>query len=155
MQGTRNQQAQEIIDLRHDDVQGRVRVTFPDKHVQIIAVENAVRACGAFAKATEFGVQFDDLLQKLATWSASRQTEIAESFLTARDGGLLFLVVLKSPGYSVAFEDQLTELDVAVANDPGFDLIRLGVLAIPPCSKEELPSFLGSETQIRLWKDGN
>jgi len=146
---------QEIIDLRFDDEAGQIRVHFPDKHIQVMAVEAAVRACGAFRDQIEFANQFDDLLGHLAKWSRTHQPHVAESFLTTRDGGLLFLVIWSQAGFDGNLEDELTDLDVGVANNHAYGLVRMSVLGLPPCSKDSLSSFLSQDTQIRLWKNGD
>ncbi|MBS0264370.1 MAG: hypothetical protein JSS02_20705 [Planctomycetes bacterium] len=146
---------QVIIDLRFDNNAGRVRVVFPDKHLQVMAVEAAVRACGVYRDQIQFGVQFDELLGRLAAWSEARQSDLAETYLTTRNGGLLFLAVWSKAGYVVECEDALTELDMGIANEGSFDLIRLSVLGVPPCSKEGLCSLLSPHTQIRIWKNGD
>jgi len=146
--------SQEIIDLHCENEKGQVRVIFPDRHIQVMAVEAAVRACGAYTKQAEFGLQFEELLQSLLIWCRERKSDISDSFITTRDGGLLFLAMKSGTGYNVSLEDALTELDTAIANDERYSLIRLSVLALPPCSKDELSSFLCREAQFRLWKNG-
>lgn len=139
-----------IIDLHFENEGGKVRVTLPDKHVMFLAVEAAVRACGAFQRQIEFNDQFSLLLDRIGRWIKESDNRIGEAFVTTRDGGLLFLVVQKQAGYDPGFEDKLTELDSEIANDADFGLIRFGVLSIPPSQPEAVASFLSRETRLRF-----
>lgn len=107
-----------------------------------ITVDEAIAACRASTNIREFKRQFNQLLQKLGHWIGNHQKKIRFAFLTVRDQGLLFLVVRKETKYDREFEDELTELDVAVAHDTSFDLIHLSVLALPNVEREACTAFL-------------
>jgi len=130
------------LDCRQRD--GTVVVTPADQDRFALTVEEAVKACRAYEQASAFRHQFQILLRMLADWIGQHRDQVAEAYVTVRDAGLLFLVVKKVPQYDDALEDQLTELDLAVAQDPNLDLIRLSVLAVPPASQEAIDSFLAS-----------
>jgi len=90
----------------------------------------------------EFETQLAALRRELEKWTAARADVIAEAFLVLKGDYFQFLVVMKGKAYDGALEDALTELDMAVAQNPGYDLIRLSVLAIPAFGEDVIRSFL-------------
>ena len=89
------------------------------------------------------------LLQGLAEWIHTRVDMLSDAYLTVRDAGLLFVVVRKIRRYDSDFEDKLTDLDVEVANNPDYNLIKMDVLALPNSSDESIKSFV-SNTSFRF-----
>lgn len=90
----------------------------------------------------EFARQLAELKRDLKHWIATRGGSIADAYLVLRGDHFQFLVVMKGKAYDRALEDALTELDMAVAQNPDYDLIRLSVLAIPAFGEEVIRSFL-------------
>jgi hypothetical protein len=143
-----------IIELHCEDREGRVRVVLPDRHVMVMPIEAAVQACGAFKDQIVFSGQFQLLLDRLAGWIQQRRPIIESAYLTVRDAGLLFVVVRKDHSYDSAFEDQLTDLDLEIANDPDYSLIRLNVLTLPCVSQESVRSFLAAGNTFKYQTNG-
>jgi hypothetical protein len=131
-----------VIELHCQDRDGVVRVVPDDQDQMLLSVRDAIEACRAFDDQLRFGRQFDQLLQRLGEWVRERQASVRSAYLTARDFGLLFLLVRRGGQYDEALEESLTDLDLEVANDPDYSLIRLDVLAVPEVSAESLRSFL-------------
>lgn len=92
--------------------------------------------------------QFNLLLERLANWIEARKEKILRGILTLRDGKLLFLVIQETPEYDEDFEDDLSALDVEIANDADLNLIGMDVLALPPASQEGLQSFVNEGCKI-------
>ena len=143
-----------VIELHFEDRDGKVRVVLPDSHVMAMSVETAVHACGAFKNQIIFKDQFDMLLKVLGEWLDDHKAKIKEAHLTVRDSGLLFLVVAKCAEFDSDLEDELTNLDIEIANDNDYDLIDLNVLAIPPANDEAVTSFISKKLAIRYRLDG-
>lgn len=78
----------------------------------------------------------------LKHWIATREDSIAEAYLVLKGDHFQFLVVMKGKAHDSALEDALTDLDMAVAQNPDYDLIRLSVLAIPAFGEDVVRSFL-------------
>ncbi len=131
-----------ILRLDYQEPGGTVLVVPADQDRFALTVEEAVKACRAYERAATFQRQFKILLRMLADWIREHRANVGEAYVTVRDAGLLFLVVKQSAAYDDTFEDELTQLDLAVAQDPNLDLIRLSVLAVPPASQEGVESFL-------------
>jgi hypothetical protein len=131
-----------VTQLRFEDKDGLVVVTPEDEDRFSITVEAAIRACQVDQKDAIFRFQFKRMLNQLAAWLTARSEHVAKAFVSVREVGLLFLVVRKARNNDAFFEDDLTDLDLQIAQDPDLDLIRLSVLAIPCSPDEAVESFL-------------
>ncbi len=103
------------------------------------------RAIGILRRVKEadlWGRQFNFLLSRLADWLRSRQDRISSAILTLQENSLAFIVVRRQAKYDEQFQDDLAELDFAVANDPDLNLIDLKTLALPNVTGEAVRSFL-------------
>jgi hypothetical protein len=96
----------------------------------------------------KFAIQFELLLTLLARWIKGR-VDIRDAFVTIRDSALLFIVVRAECEYDEQFEDELSRLDIEIANDVDLDLIGMDVLALPPVSADALESFLNKDFTAR------
>lgn len=122
----------EPIRLHYEDRTRQVVVTAKeDKGRFVTTVEAAIEACAARQNAAEFCSQFQELLRHLDEWIKTHRKKISKAFVTVRDTGLLFLILQHSPEYDRALEDELTELDVEIAQDVCYSLLNLNVLALP------------------------
>ena len=93
-------------------------------------------------KIDAFESQLAALRLELEAWALHRAKVVDEAFLVLKGEHFLFLVVLKGTAYDGAFEDDLTELDIRVAQNPDYDLINLSVLALPAFAEDVIRSFL-------------
>lgn len=146
----------QIIELHCDDADGRVRVVPADKDIMAMSVETAIEACKAYKHQIVFKDQFDLLLHKLGDWASARAEKVATAYLTVRDAGLLFLVMLRGRRYDEQIENDLIDLDLDIANDHDFDLIQLSAHIVPSIDDDSLQSFLSRKLVIRFHlSDGN
>jgi hypothetical protein len=143
----------EFIELHFENQDGKVRVAPADRDMLVMSVNSAVEACRAYRDQIVFNDQFHLLLSRLGQWVRERAAKIANAFLTTRDDGILFLIVMKEKQFDGEFEEELTQLDIDIANDGDFALIRLSVHAVPNCTEDEFRSFLASKA-IRFNVDG-
>ena len=130
-----------IVELKFGD-ESHVVVTPEDQDRFALSVEDAIEACRAQEKRQQFQRQHDILIRQLSDWLHKHEENVDRAYVTTRDNGLLFLVVTRSIQMNPQLQDDLTELDLAIANDPCLDLIRLSVLAIPNASDSNVESFL-------------
>jgi hypothetical protein len=135
---------QPFIRLSHRDHDARVQVETEEEDRFVLTVGAAIQACKAFGEYEEFTRQFRKLQATLSSWVKDHAADVAEAYLTVRDAALLFLVVQSGEAFRQELEDSLTDLDLAVAQDEEFNLIRLQVLALPRASEESVRSFLVS-----------
>ena len=150
----RTTSAPAVIDLHFEDRDGRVKVVPPNRDIMVIPVEEAIAACRAFKDQIEFGDQFKLLLERLGDWILERKPFLREAFVVVRDQGLLFLVVMDGVSFDSPFEDELTDLDIEIANNDDYRLIRLDVLALPKCSGDSVNSFLASGKTFKYRLNG-
>ena len=138
-----------VIELHFADEGGQVRVVPPDRDIMAMPIEAAIEACRAFKRQIAFKDQFDLLLDRLAQWISERQEKLSRAYLTTRDAGLLFLVALEGGELDQEIEDDLTALDVDIANDDDYSLVSLSVLAIPSVDDESIQAFLSADLVLR------
>lgn len=137
--------------LEYSDEGGMVTVTPKDRDRFSIQLNRAIEILQRAAKAEQFRSQFSLLLRTLAEWLKSRD-DVQSAHVTLRDGSLLFLVMRKSADYDEAFEDELSDLDVAIANDTDLDLIRLNIMSLPCVSNDGLRSFLDPNLALTYFR---
>ena len=130
------------IHIGHNGLSGQVVVHSGDDTF-LLTVQEAVNACGAWSKMAEFQSQMKALLDHLGAWVRARSDSVRDAYFSVKlGGGLFFMVVTKGKNYDPDLEDQLTSLDIDVANAEEFNLLRLSVLAIPDSSADCVESFL-------------
>lgn len=109
----------------------------------LLTVQDAVNACGAWNKMAEFQSQMKELKARLEQWVSARETTVRDAFLSVKTGGgLFFMVVMNERKFDRDLEDDLTDLDVEIANAPEFNLLRMSVLALPNSPPDSVESFL-------------
>ncbi|MFO0970183.1 MAG: hypothetical protein U0793_31920 [Gemmataceae bacterium] len=90
----------------------------------------------------EFSKQSRKLLGRLQQWIEEHKADIAEAFMTVRHSAFLLLIVQNHEAFNQDLEDSLTDLDLSIAQDEDYNLIRLNVLALPKASRDSIDSFL-------------
>lgn len=138
------------IQLRMDDpTLGGVTVHRGDGDIISLGKELIARSAQIASKIVRFEPQLEALEKELSLWSSQRAEVIKEVFLVLKGDHFLFLVLLKGKQYDNALEDDLTDLDMKVAQDPDYDLIKLSVLALPAFADDVIHSFLPSHLKPR------
>ncbi len=133
-----------LLDEEWDVLQVKVKRKNRDQF--FLTLGEAVTALTAFDEYKhDFTNQIMDLLEELSNWVKAHKKSIRSAHLTIRrDGSILFVVMQKGIQFDAELSAELTEVDIAVANNPAFDLIKLDVLAIPKVSRESANAFLSS-----------
>ena len=129
------------LQLNWSDQDGMVTITPRDENRFAIKIRRAVELLQIGDKIDEFKQQFQLLHSILIHWGVERQ-DVSAAYLTMRDGSLAFVVIRNVTQYDEDFEDSLSDLDIAIANDADLDLIRLHTLSLPLVSEEAVASFL-------------
>ena len=142
--------ATNIIELHFENEGGHVRVVPPDRDIMAMPIEMAIEACRAFHNQIRFKDQFDLLVNRLATWIGERKNELAAAYLTLRDSGLLLLVVTRGKEFNTQIEEAITDLDLEIAQDDDYNLVRLGVHVLPLCDPELVQSFLSRQMALQF-----
>lgn len=122
-------------------------VVEPEDHDKLVMyVKEAILACRIYDEYKEvFENQLDHLKNELGKWIQDHNTKIDKAFLTLRDARFFFLVVMNQQTYDRQFEDDLTDLELAIACDPSCSKIALDVQALPLCEEENYISFCNTQ----------
>jgi hypothetical protein len=145
-----SQQASGIVQLNISNKDGLVTVTPSSQDRFNIKVDRAIEACVGAAHEDRFRQQLTLLFKRLASWLLERPSKFTTAFVTLRDGCLLFLVVTRHATYDGAFEDDLSALDIELANDPDLDLITIHTMAIPSVSEVALAGFVKKSVALEF-----
>lgn len=92
--------------------------------------------------ADQFEAQFSLLLAVFAEWIGEHEEKIKEAYVTMQGEILAFVVVQNSTECDEQFEDELTDLEFSIANDPDLNLISLNTMPLPPVTEDALRSFI-------------
>lgn len=124
----------------------QVVVTPHDMDRFMLSVQEAATACKVGHQAIRFGKQFEQkLLPRLAGWLRKHERRVRRGLLTTREGRLLFLVVRRQAECDLKLTDDLSDLDMEIAQDHEMSLISLDVLALPDVEDEVAESFIDSK----------
>jgi hypothetical protein len=137
-----------VVRLNWTQEDGVVIVTPHDEDRFLIKLGRAIQALQRADEAEKFRDQFDLLLRLLAEWLTDRN-DVADAYLTLRDGRFSFVVVRKDAKCDDAFEDELSELDQRLAKDVDLDLIKLDAISLPSVSEEARTSFLDPDFTLQ------
>lgn len=129
-----------------DEENGGTVVVRPNDRDQFcVEIEEAVKACRMIDTGYTFVTQVADLQEHLATWIKQRRNQIHAAYITFRaQGRLLFVVVQREVRRDAALAEAVVDLDIEIANDERFNLLRIDVLTLPRSSRDALGAFLSS-----------
>jgi hypothetical protein len=130
------------IHLGRDGQEGYVLAYGDGNEKFLLTVQEAIKACGAFSKMAQFQTQMKELTDHLSKWVNDRKATVRDAYLSVKGSGLFFMVVMAGKEFNPELEEELTTLDIEIANSEDFDLLRVDVLAIPDGPPECVDSFL-------------
>jgi hypothetical protein len=131
------------------DARGVV-VTPEDQDRFLLPVKVAVEGCRLVIEVRKLQEQFKLLLDRLAKWTKEHSDDIRRVHIGFRDSRWLFLVDRKTVRFNRQLEDELTALDIEIAQDNRFNLINLQVLSLPQPSPEAVESLLNPGFTLTL-----
>ncbi len=141
------------IVLRWEEGARSVSVNPKDQDHFTVTVEEAIKACKARDTFSSFQVLFKRLLIRLKMWTNEHSSKIKLAYLTVRDASLLFVVITKLVEYDRDLEDELTELDLEIANEVSLSSVRLNVLLLPPASPDSIAAFIAPQYLLTIFSD--
>jgi hypothetical protein len=118
--------------------------TNPNGSVTITPADENRFALRLFVDEMHFRKRLDMVLGHLGAWVLSHAGKLRSAWLTVRDRQFLFVVVRSQVEYDGAFEDELTDLELQVANDADMAEVPLATLALPKLDEGSLDCFLDS-----------
>lgn len=139
-QETKRRSVVPLIEGEHDDVQ----VIRLDGDRFVTTAQEAINFLSLAGRAVEFQRQLKELLDRLYDWVEERKERIASAYIAFGRDGLTLVIVQRAVAFDFTFEDQLTDLDLEVANEQLFRLIPFSTLLVPKVGDAVLKSFLSS-----------
>jgi hypothetical protein len=115
-----------------------------------IPVELAVRTFRPFEPLVAYLDQLGKVLGKLQGWLEAHQDAVDRAYLTTREDRLHFVVVRKAVRHDEALSSELTDLDLAIAQDENLRMIELHVLTVSPVSDDGLRAFFNPAESLEL-----
>lgn len=142
-----------VITLNWADEDGIITVTPEDESRFNIKLRRAIEMLQVADKVDQFQQQFKLLLEVIAKWASGR-SDIERAIVTLLNDHILFAVVRKTVEYDEDFEDALSALDLAIAQDVDMDLIRMHSIALPHSSEVAIRSFLHPNVALEFVHGG-
>lgn len=129
-----------LIEGEHDDVQ----VIRLDGDRFVTTAQEAINFLSLAGRAVAFQQQLKELLNRIYQWADDRKQKIAAAYIVFGGDGITVVVVQRGVRFDFAFEEELTDLDIEVANNEAFQLLPFSTLLVPKVSDTVLKSFLSS-----------
>ena len=129
-----------LIEGEHDDVQ----VIRLDGDRFVTTAQEAIDFLSLAGRAVEFQRQLRELLDRLYQWVDERKQLIGSAYIVFGGEGVTLVIVQRAVTFDFAFEEELTDLDIEVANENLFRLIPFSTLLVPKVGDTVLKSFLSS-----------
>ena len=120
-----------------------------------IQKDRAIEALRIANNTERFTSQFNLLLNTLGRWVKQHASGIRSAIVTLQDNSLMFVVVQSAISYDEILQDDLSEIDFAVAHDADLDLIKSRThSSAPSVDNEGAWLVLGSTngSQIPAWQ---
>ena len=138
-----------ILQLSWSNHDGQATVTPQNEDRYTIKVQKVIELLALGKKAENFELQFKLLLNTLGSWFNGRK-DLADAYLTSRDGIFSFIAIRSEMKYSESFEDEHADLDIHIANDSDLNLVKLNTMSLPPVSAETLDQFICDDFSFRF-----
>ncbi len=135
--------------LRYFRKDQKIVVEPEDKDRYMITMREAVAACGAYLEELKFREQFRVLLNRCGVWINKHEKQIADAYMTIQDGGVLFLVIQEGKVRDSSLSNNLSALDIEIANDDNLSLLDVSVLVLPKGTKADVSSFINHEFWLK------
>ncbi len=129
-----------LIEGEHDDVQ----VIRLDGDRFVTTAQEAIDFLSLAGRAVEFQRQLKELLDRLYQWVDERKQRIGSAYIVFGGDGVTLVIVQRAVTFDFPFEEELTDLDIVVANEQLFRLIPFNTLLVPKVGEAVLKSFLSS-----------
>jgi hypothetical protein len=139
----------EPVLLRYFRKDQKIVVEPEDEDRFVITMREAVAACGAYLEELKFREQFFVLLNQCGAWIDKHKKQIAHAYITIQDGGVLFLVIQKGKARDSSLSNDLSALDIEIANNDNLSLLDVSVLVLPKGTKADVNSFINHEFLLK------
>lgn len=146
--------ARHWLHLRPDGGIDDVCVTTSDGDRFMLSVDEAIASCRFGDQLRQFIEQVGGVTDRLDAWLLQHRGKIDRAYLHIGRDGLDFIAVQRGMAMDPEIQDSLTELDLEIAHNQAFDLIRMDVTALPYCSENASSSFVPREgTRVKKFRE--
>ena len=141
----------ELTALRENVIQlvqgsgGRVTVTDEDEDRFSLHIDDAVLACRSHHDAEKFRKQVHILLNRLHKWSVEHGDDIRGSVLVMQEMGFLLICITKQAPISAELDNDLTSLELEIANDSDIKQLPFSGQLLPPLSDDATRGFIPTD----------
>ncbi len=143
----------EPIRLRITGKNSQVVIEPEDRDLFVMFVQEAIEACKVYQDYKNiFEKQLEHLKDLLGRWASEHLTKLDGAFLTLLNGRFLFVVVTKQQAFDPALEDELSSLDINIAQDENCSQLNVDVQALPKCDKDAYMSFCNPKWTLEYQK---
>jgi hypothetical protein len=139
---------QEPIRLDFSDGGRPVVVCPADQDRFVTTSQQAAEACQQAYNLNEWRKQFHAMLFEVRQWAESCSAPVQVCFIAVREGLLVIFAVPTADSYDFRLADELTELDIRIANK--CPLCRCEVMQIPG-RPDQLSSFLDPTEALQVY----
>jgi hypothetical protein len=138
------------IQLRFD-CHDRIEVIAADQDRFYTTVSHAAHACRVVENQVLWARQFEEFLREIHNWCETQGATVASCFVTWGDGVINVIVVTRGGDYRFSFDDDITSLNVRLANI--HPECPAEVIQIPNGPPEMLRSFFAAEKALQVYGD--
>jgi hypothetical protein len=143
------------LQLNHEDASRIICVTPSDEDRFTIRVDQAIEILKEGIRRDDietkkFASQFRILLRSLGQWIEKNKSKVNRAYLTIREHTFSFVVIRTETKYDSAFEDAVSELDIAISDDADLRGLSLHSIALPDAAEDSIASFLHPEFKVLL-----
>lgn len=135
---------QNVLQLDYRDENGIITVTPRNQDRFCIKIDKAIAALEGSQRTDRIRKQLNLLLNKIAGWLVT-QPKVAHAYLTYRDHRHLFVAIKDTPAYDSDFEDDISDLDLAIARDVDLDMLKVDCMSLPTANPDALASFFNED----------
>jgi hypothetical protein len=128
--------------LYHDDATDGFVVNTKDGDRFVLSFDEMVGACKISENRKEFFSQFKDVFELLNSWLNRNADKIDRAYLSFPGDGIDFTVVQRSKALDRDLDESLIHLDIEIAANEKFHLVRLQILVLPMTSEESVLAFV-------------
>ena len=138
----------EAIRLDFQSIQ-KVVVTDKDGDRWVTTVKEAAQACRSALDQEAWKNQFSAFLSRVHQWASGHANIVSAAFVGVSSEGLTGVIVTKGPEYRCDFDDEVTKLDIELANE--FPNCRADILQSPEGEPESRIPYISLERAVQVY----
>jgi hypothetical protein len=127
----------------------QVIVTGEDGDRWVTTVRDAAHACRAAMEDKDWREEFEAFLAHIYLWAKRHPDVVAAAFVGISSEGLTGVIVTKGPDYRLDFDDEISRLDIALAEQ--YPNVRADVLQSPESEAEARVPYIALDRAVQVY----